>query len=199
MSYLDEYTEAYDEVYTLDNRLMINAYVERVLKIANGDSALDLGLGHGYTVSKLQNKFKRYVVLEGSNKIIDRFQNKFCDHKFNIIKTYFEEYNTEEKYDNIIMGFVLEHVDNPSLILNKYKKFLNNNGSIFIAVPNGESLHRRIGYEAGLLDDMFQLSENDYKVGHKRVFNLQNLREMIESQGYRICREEGIFFKNNYY
>lgn len=195
MENLNNYTDAYDEVFTLDNRLMINGYVNRIVDVANGESALDLGIGHGYTVDKLEQKFGRYVVLEGSNKIIDRFKEYYPESKAEIIEVYFEDYYTTEKFDNIIMGFILEHIDDPMLILNKYKQYLKPNGSIFVAVPNGECLHRRIGYEAGLLDNMIRLSESDYRVGHKRYFTLNSLKELVMSAGYKVTKEEGLFLK----
>ena len=93
------------------------------------------------------------------------------------------------------MGFVLEHVDNPNRILNKYKKYLNPEGRIFITVPNAEALNRRIGLKAGLMTDIHQLSENDFKSGHKRYYTLTSFRKEIVNAGLTIIREEGIFLK----
>lgn len=195
MNYLDKYKDAYDENFVLDNQLMLNWYPERVSIHVKGSSLLDLGLGHGYTAIKLAERFKRYLVLEGSKEMIDRFYAKFGVERLDIINTWFENFETEEKFDHIAMGFILEHVENPAFILSKYKKFLSPEGSVFVAVPNGESLHRRFGYEAGLLKDMMGLSKADLDFGHRRVFNVNSLKNLIESQGYRVKNVEGIFLK----
>lgn len=63
---------------------------------------------------------------------------------------YFEEYSPDEKFDVIIMGFVLEHVDNPDLILERYRHFLKPGGRLYIAVPNAKSLNRRLDLSLAL-------------------------------------------------
>jgi len=90
---------------------------------------------------------------------------------------------------------VLEHVDDPGLILRRYSRFLAPGGSIFIAVPNAESLHRRFGHAAGLLPDMTALSQADLNFGHQRYFTLASLRQMVEQQGLVVQKVEGLFLK----
>ena len=45
------------------------------------------------------------------------------------------EYHTNEKYDFIVMGEVLEHVEDPVALLKKLNSLLNNNGKAFISTP----------------------------------------------------------------
>jgi 2-polyprenyl-3-methyl-5-hydroxy-6-metoxy-1,4-benzoquinol methylase len=93
------------------------------------------------------------------------------------------------------MGFVLEHVDDPQEVINKYKGFLSPNGKMYIAVPNANSLHRLIGFEAGLLADVHNLSEYDLQLGHKRYFDMAILSDMIQKSGLRITDKKGILLK----
>lgn len=93
------------------------------------------------------------------------------------------------------MGYILEHVKDPDLILKKYADFLNPGGAIYIVVPNAESLHRRIGYEAGLLNDLFKLSNDDLMFGHQRYFTVKTLTDFVHSHNLKITRIEGIFIK----
>ena len=93
------------------------------------------------------------------------------------------------------MGFVLEHVDNPAEILAHFRQFLTPNGSLFVAVPNAESMNRRLGHLAGLLPDMHALSENDVLLGHKRFYNVDSLRTELRTAGYEVERVEGIYLK----
>ena len=64
-----------------------------------------------------------------------------------------------------------------------------------MAVPNARSLHRLIGHEAGLLQDMYALSEHDRALGHKRYFDLDSFRELAQSQGLVVKRARGIMLK----
>ncbi len=93
------------------------------------------------------------------------------------------------------MGFILEHVDDPGLILNKFKKMLAPNGRIFIAVPNAKSLNRRYGLELGMIDDIYDLNEKDIAFGHQRQFCRDTLTDLMKSCGYSVAWEEGIYLK----
>jgi SAM-dependent methyltransferase len=199
MNALDnEITPYVDETqHALDNRLMLNWYAGRILKMAEMDSMLELGLGHGITASRFAGKFRRYVVLEGSDKVIQRFKDVYSTEaqKIEIIKTFFETFQPIETFQNILMGFVLEHVDDPKLILDQFKPLLQTDGSLFVAVPNAEALNRRYGYEAGLLADMTELSDFDRASGHKRNWGIARWQELVKSCGYVIEQCEGLFLK----
>lgn len=196
-SSLDDHINAYHDSfkYSIDNKLMLNWYPERVAKRMNKGSLLELGLGHGYTVNKFHEMVANYKIIEGSQEVISLFKKRYAFANLDIVKCLFEDFDTNEKFDNIIMGFILEHVDDPELIVNKYKKFLSKNGKLFISVPNSEALNRQIGLEAGLLDDLEYLSEADRMLGHKRYFNMKKLEELAKSSGMRVVSTEGIFLK----
>lgn len=195
---LDNHVAAYrgDNLYDFDNRILLTWYPQRIMMSTKGSSSiLELGLGHGFTADIFSKKYRRHVVLEGSPAIIQNFRAKFPECGAQIVQTYFEDYSTEEKFDVIVMGFILEHVDNPLEILCHFKKFLTPNGKFFIAVPNAEVLNRRLGYLSGMLKDMTALSENDHQQGHKRYYTVDSLTEEINRAGYIIEKLEGIYLK----
>ncbi len=199
MHNLDNNVDAYkkDFKYDFDNDIMLNYYPKRIISKMKPGSFLELGLGHGYTIKEFFNYVDKYTILEGSKAVIDNFQSTEPQlfEKIEIIETYFEYFETEKKYDYIIMGFILEHVEDPSIILEKYKKTLTKNGKIFIAVPNAESLHRQIGFHAGLMDNLTSLSESDLLLGHRRYYTLANLKELAHNHNMKISSIEGIFLK----
>lgn len=202
---LDQFHTAYgeNERFFFENQQTELWYCQRVCDLVKSYSmnkGLSLGLGHGFTLNSLLDNLKgqlsQYWVIEGSPKMIDLYKAKFSMPSFvNIVHSYFEEFHTEEKFDFIEMGFVLEHVDDPVQILKIFKKFINENGVIFVAVPNALSLHRQIGFHAHLLEDYYQLSEMDHKFGHQRYFDLNSLSECVQEAGLKIKRREGIFLK----
>jgi 2-polyprenyl-3-methyl-5-hydroxy-6-metoxy-1,4-benzoquinol methylase len=194
---LDDYTEAYSETfkYALDNDLIIHDYVKRVAARLSGDSILDLGIGHGISTEVFSRSVARYIVIEGSSEIIRQFKEKKQSSGVEIIESNFEHFETDEKFDNVIMGFILEHVDDPDFIVGKYKKYLKKVGSLYITVPNSEALNRRLGYEAGLLEDLELLSDFDRQLGHKRYFNLKKLKELAQRHGMGVVSAEGLFMK----
>ncbi len=202
---LGEYKEAYDEEFEFydENVVMLSWYSKRIIKTIqnnNCKSCLSLGIGHKIVsktiIAELAPALDNYLIIEGSLEFIKELKNnvKFPSH-VSIIHSLFEEFDTGEKFDVIEMGFVLEHVDDPFLILKRYATFLKQKGFIFIAVPNAKSFHRLIGYKAGMLDNLYRLSKYDLELGHKRYFDMESLVKLVKSSGLKIVNKEGIFFK----
>ena len=195
---LDSHLKAYqgDNIYDFDNEIILNWYPKRIVHHADvSSSILELGLGHGFSTKIFAKYFQKHLVLEGSAAVIKNFKSKNHDLNIEIKETYFEKFSTEEKFDVIIMGFILEHVDDPFDILKQYLQFLAPGGSIFVAVPNAEVMNRRLGQLAGLLDDISELSQNDYLLGHKRYYTVSSLTKVIKEAGYNIKNIEGIYLK----
>ncbi len=195
---LDKHVAAYqgDNLYDFDNEILLTWYPQRVLHHAGAAcSLLELGLGHGYTTDIFSRRFERHVVLEGSPAVIRNFRDKHPNCRAEIVETYFENFAADECFDVIVMGFILEHVEDPLLILRRFRNFLAPGGRMFLAVPNAEVLNRRLGHLAGLLDDMTELSENDQLLGHNRYYTVDSLSADVALAGCRVDRLEGIYLK----
>lgn len=195
---LDTHAVAYKGriLYDFDNDILLNWYPKRIIELTkNSKSILELGLGHGITTEIFSKHFNNHVVLEGSPAVIKNFKRNFPKCHAQIIETFFEKFESDKKFETIVFGFVLEHVDNPLKILKHFKKFLTPNGRIFVTVPNAEVLNRRLGHIAGILPDIHKLSENDIVLGHKRYFTMKYLTRLIENASYEIKRVEGIYLK----
>ncbi|MBY0263995.1 MAG: class I SAM-dependent methyltransferase [Holosporales bacterium] len=195
---LDSFVDSYKSYfkYNFDNEIILRWYSQRIIdsKIP-AKTLLELGVGHGLTTPKFFSHFSKHVVIEGSGAVINQFRETYPHCNPQMIHSYFEDFQTSEKFDVIVMGFVLEHVDDPLLILNHFKKFLSPEGRCFVAVPNGASLHREIGLKAGLLKDLMLLGEADLELGHKRLYTVKTISEDLEKAGYEIVRKEGVFLK----
>jgi len=197
-SSLNDYLGAYSGAfrYSFDNEIMLNWYPQRIMAGCVADSSLlELGIGHGYTTCRFSEHFRRHVVIEGAESVIDQFQQQYPESQAEIAHGFFEEFDTDERFDVIVMGFVLEHVDDPLGLLKRYKRFLAPGGRCFVAVPNGESLHRRFGHSAGLLRDMMALGDGDLALGHKRLYSVQSLEDVLTRAGHQVVHREGIFLK----
>ena len=194
---LDIHINGYDDkqIFSYDMKIWMDWYVKRLKQILVGSNCLELGIGHGYTTNTFSEFFKEYTVVEGSQLMIERFASLFPSSNVNIELGYFEDFETKSKFDVILMGYVLEHVDNPKLILKKYKNYLSTKGSIFVVVPNGSALNRRFGLKAGYIKSLDNISEFDYLCGHKRTFTYESLLQLVKESNLKIVRQEGIFLK----
>lgn len=202
---LDLYKDAYKKNIKFydENNLMLSWYSKRMIetiKDKHYGSLISLGIGHKIVSKKilkeLGNLLKRYIIIEGSERLIKWFmKNIKLPSNVTIINSLFEDYEAKEKVDAIEMGFILEHVNDPPALINRYSKFLKPDGSFFIAVPNAKSLHRQIGHNAKLLDSLKRLSRYDLKLGHKRYFDLESIVKLVLESGLKIVNIEGIFLK----
>lgn len=195
---LDTHVQAYQgtSIYDFDNQIQLKWYPKRVAQFAQGASSLlELGLGHGITASVFEQHFERHVVIDASPAVIANFRERFPQSKIEIAESYFETFDTPERFDVIMFGYILEHVDDPVAILRHFRQFLAPGGKMFVTVPNAEVLNRRLGHLAGMLPDMQELSEHDHLLGHKRYYTVDSLREDILEAGYAIKRLEGIYLK----
>ena len=195
---LDSFIGAYsgESRYDFDNKIILSWYPHRIVERAgSAGSLLELGLGHGYTTDLFSRHFRRHLVLDGSRAVIDNFRANNPDCSAEIVETYFETFDTEERFDIIVMGFILEHVDDPIKIMSRFQRFLNPKGKLFVAVPNAEVLNRRLGKFAGLLHDIKELSDHDRLLGHQRYYTVESLTKDIGVAGCKVDMMEGIFLK----
>ncbi len=192
---LNQFVNTYsNDPFHNENQRGLYRYANLCIKHSlNLDSYLELGIGHGVTLDQLSHNFKRVVVLEGASTLVNEYTGK---HKnVEIIETLFERFSSTEKFANIGMGFILEHVDDPATILQQYVQFLTKTGRIYIGVPSASSMHRLLANQAGMLDNIEQLSETDIAFGHQRLWTYQKWRDVLENTGFKIEKAYGIAFK----
>jgi SAM-dependent methyltransferase len=202
---LDALKGAYTEDFPYDdeNRRSLAWYADRMISqlgASGARSLISLGLGHRVVATavleRLGAALTDYTIVEGSREILDGFRTTSrLPPQVKLVHDYFETFDPRRTFDAIEMGFVLEHVEDPGLVLQRFRQFLDPGGTMFIGVPNGRSLHRLLGHAAGLLDDVYKLSAADFQLGHRRYFDLVSITKLIASAGLRIARREGIFLK----
>tara|TARA_B110000503_G_scaffold83032_1_gene126723 strand:+ start:146 stop:859 length:714 start_codon:yes stop_codon:yes gene_type:complete len=195
---LDNYASKYfsDPSAEIENFLIMNEYPKIIARnVGHVGSILELGIGHGYTLPLFENMCDTHSVIEGSKKVIDNFKMNKPLSKSHIYNCLFENFDVDQKYDLIIMGFILEHVDNPVELLSKYKQLLNVDGKMFVAVPNAKSMNRRIGLELGMIPNIYDLNETDHELGHLRNYCPTTLKADIENAGLVLEKINGIYLK----
>lgn len=204
---LNKYLKAYSNEFKFkdENEIYLSKFADIIKEdlFTNPiENYLSLGIGHKIVSNSiiengiLKKRIRNYYVIDGAKKLLDEFKKMYQNiPNLHVLHAYFEDFHTDLLFDRIEMGFVLEHVDDPLFIISKYKNYLSPNGKIHIAVPNAKSLHRLIGYYAGLLDDIYQLSEYDLMLGHKRYYDIDTIKHDILSSGLQINKIIGLMLK----
>ena len=202
---LDAFADAYGEGFKFhdENLAMLSWYASRMveaLRRASVRSLISLGIGHRMVslsvIAALGAALDRYTIVEGSARSIEEFRaGEALPPCVRLEHAWFEDFDPGARVDAIEMGFILEHVDDPDLVLRRYAGFLRPGGVMVVVVPNARSLHRQLGHAAGLLDDMYRLSEEDRALGHRRYYDLGSITRAVTAAGLRVLRTEGVFLK----
>ena len=156
-------------------------------------SVLELGPAEGVATEFLLKKWQDITVVEGSDRFCELLKEKFP--QIRVINALFEDFSPQGMYDNIILGHVLEHVENPVDILSRARTWLSDHGKIFAAVPNSRSIHRQAAVIMGLLKQEDELNETDFHHGHRRVYNPERFRSDFLKAGLNIQIFGGYWLK----
>ena len=207
MNSLDQHSAAYTAAFAHyeENRVVHEAYGRHLAqRIASGGqrSVLSLGIGHREVARQLiaglgQSGFERYTIVDASAALLQALKDELPVQPpgLELLEGWFESFEPVGCFDLIEAGFVLEHVEDPAVVLKRMHRFLTPCGSMFVAVPNARSLHRLVGHHAGLLPDVYSLSEADRALGHQRYFDLPALEALLGSCGWAVRQVRGMLIK----
>lgn len=157
-------------------------------------TVLEMGYGEGNFTEELVKRNFKPTVLDGSEVLLKKAKQLHGD-KVEVASALFEEYQPTQKFDCVLATHVLEHVDEPIVLLKEMKKWLNANGKIIIIVPNKESLHRQLAVIMGLQPALDTLGARDKLVGHQRVYSIDTLSKDVSESGLRVIETAGFFLK----
>lgn len=96
---------------------------------------LDLGCGTGVNIfrfNKYKVPLKEYVGVDMSQDMLREARKKANNSKYTFVNNDLTTYEPDSKFDLIISTWVLSHLDNPSEIVNKYRKYLYKGGRLVL-------------------------------------------------------------------
>lgn len=157
-------------------------------------SILEMGPADGLSTSHLVQLTDDYEVVEGSKEFCEILKEKFPT--IAVHNSIFEEFKPSRRYRNIVLGHVLEHVDNPDEIIDQCIEWLEPGGRIIAATPNSDSLHRQVAVNAGIIASVHELTAIDISIGHRRVLNPTQLRSYFEKEQLTINHMGGYYLKS---
>lgn len=176
-------------------RLMRELMIRIFKPFINKDGvALELGSEIGYMSERLASLVKHIDIVDGSTEFLNQVKNRNISNA-NYFNSLFEEFSTKTAYDYVFASHVFEHLIDVSVVLNVIKRVLKPGGYLFVTVPNARALSRQLARHMGLLDSLYNLTPNDIKGGHRRVYDQVLLTRELESNGLEIISKGGILFK----
>jgi len=183
------------DIYAVDLNIVNSIYSSRLFLRARAEgNILELGPAEGPMTDILYPFCKQdYTIVDGSQTFADKIKQRHPG--INSYASLFEDFSPSQKYSNIVLCQVLEHVADPTHILQLCKSWLADNGIIYATVPNANSLHRQLGLQMGMLQKLDELNEGDKQIGHRRVFFMDSFVECFNQAGLSIVHKGGYFLK----
>jgi 2-polyprenyl-3-methyl-5-hydroxy-6-metoxy-1,4-benzoquinol methylase len=195
---LDHFSDAYNFTppYSQEKKdIILSIYQENII-VTENSRVLQMGIGGGYETKRLRQIFDKFDAIDGSLKLIEKYRNLEECRGINFVHCNFEDYTSISRYDYIFCTYIFEHVEDTVLLLKHIQQnLLSEHGKVFIVVPNCDALSRRIAVEMGALKSLIELTPNDLKHGHRRVYSIETLMEDLRAGGFKVDFITGIVFK----
>lgn len=198
---LEEIAKHYRSTEGFNAKMSAWAYEVVKQHQAGGNMALEVGCSDGELTRRLveSSVHKTIIAVDGSKTQIERLNKKVQGTKKTALRSHaclFEEFETNLRFNEVYLHFVLEHVLDPVVMLKQVKKVCAPDARVHIVVPNTNSLHRRIAFEMGLIARLDAFSEQDKLDGHLHHFNLGQLTGIARDAGFgSIQPAKGILLK----
>ena len=175
-------------------RLMRQLEVRVFSKHMARGRALELGCEIGYMSELLSPLVDQLDIVDASELFLERTKSRGLPNA-NFFCSLFEEYEAKQPYDSVFASHVLEHLMDVPQVLSMVRKSLSPSGHLFVAVPNAKALSRQLARHMGLIDSLYDLTANDLRGGHRRVYDLVTLNRELEAAGFEVVVQGGIFLK----
>lgn len=160
-----------------------------------GGNLLELGSSRGHLTKRLLQEFEDITCVEASNLAIADAQNILGD-SVKFINSIFETAVLENQFKNIVMTHVLEHLDDPILVLKRINnEWLADGGRFFLVCPNANAPSRQIAVKMGLISHNSAVTAAELEHGHRCTYTLDTLERDATAAGLKVLYRSGIFFK----
>lgn len=137
---------------------------------------LEIGAGYGHTLAYIKQEANCKV--EGIEPSKEGAYNAEKSYDIKTFNGFLEDFDTDQKYDVIILSHVFEHFFNPMEALDIIRKLIKKDGILFIEVPN-----------------LLNPNPTKHKLGwfskeHISYFSKDKLNYMLKSNGFEMFKSE---------
>lgn len=202
---VDSFDEAFDTVYNDKNVMkqymlglalsqflwehhykIFNFYTTQLITLSKNPNILEVGSGHGLFLIELLEKIpliNQCDVVDISETSLDmtkKIYKKLELDKKHIVNFTLSDINlfkTGYLYDFIVMGEVLEHVENPGSILDKLYSLLAEDGKIYISTCSNCPAIDHITYFQEVEDIRSLVLESKFKILEECIAPSENMSE----------------------
>lgn len=158
-------------------------------------SLLELGSYQGQFTRRFLGHFDDITCVEASGEAISEARRKL-GARVEFVNSLFETATLPQRYDNIVLTHVLEHLDDPVRVLRRVNdEWLADGGRFFLVCPNANAPSRQIAVKMGLISHNAAVTPAEAAHGHRCTYSLDTLERDAVAAGLKVVHRSGIFFK----
>ena len=151
------------------------SWLARMLRKHLGDTVLEIGAGIGNISGRLMERRLLYVAAEKDPLHLHALRNRFLRTPNVVVQQIDPEVpadlaNAENVFDTVLCLNVLEYVEDPARVVHSLSTALKPNGVLVVLAPHSQRLFGSL----------------DRSMGHKRRYSAQEVRDLLESQGFTV-------------
>lgn len=181
--------------YGFDFDVMHHYMVEAFRPHLRPGKALELGSFKGDFTKRLLPLFPEITCVEASNVALSEARSRLPS-SVQLVEGTFESVVLNERFHNVFLTHVLEHVEDPIQVLRRINRdWLAADGRLFLVCPNANAASRQIAVRMGVVATNSAVTEAEARHGHHRTYSLDTLERDAVTAGLRIVSRSGIFFK----
>jgi ribosomal protein S18 acetylase RimI-like enzyme/2-polyprenyl-3-methyl-5-hydroxy-6-metoxy-1,4-benzoquinol methylase len=188
-------TADHQYAYSFDFDVMHPYMIRSFKPFFRPGNLLELGSFKGDFTRRFLDCFDDVTCVEASGEAIAEAKRKLSS-KATYIHSLFESAVLPRRYDNIVLTHVLEHLDDPVLVLRRINnEWLAEGGRFFLVCPNANAPSRQIAVRMGLISHNSAITPAEAEHGHRYTYSLDTLERDAVAAGLKVLHRSGIFFK----
>jgi SAM-dependent methyltransferase len=199
-----DFNEEFDDnvgrkyTYNFDYDVMQPFMIKAFAPFFKQGNLLELGSFKGEFTERYLPYFDDITCVEASDVAVRDAEKRLGKKVKKIYTSLFEDpkLRLPEKYDNVALTHVLEHVDDPVKVLKRINdEWLSDGGRLFIVCPNANAPSRQIAVKMGLISHNTAITDAEKAHGHHITYTLDTLERDAQAAGLKVVYRTGIFFK----
>lgn len=197
-SYSHEYSNQPFESYQVEYRKRM---VVDIIRRNNHKTILEVGCALN-PLFEFFTDFEQLTILEPSklffDKTVEDIAKKDLGSKVEIFNNYFEddiESVNSTNYDLIIISALIHEIPDLKKFFTRLQELVKPGTVVHIDVPNGNSLHRLLAVEMGLIKSQMEMSDFNVQFQQNRVFDLNSLEKLVTDYDFEVIEKGSYFIK----
>jgi 2-polyprenyl-3-methyl-5-hydroxy-6-metoxy-1,4-benzoquinol methylase len=184
-----------NELKKVRSSKLIKNRIEYLVGLALGKSVLDIGVVEHFEGSAMEKTWLHQHIVRAADSclgidILESGVNALRIAGYNVIVHNVMESPLPYKYELIVVGDVIEHLDNPGRLFKNVNMMLSSGGRLVLTTPNP-------WYANALIKNIFEGAPFTDSVDHVAWFDAGTIFELAERNNLRLALYSGVIAEHS--